>query len=149
WSTLITPSGISHGYNGAGNLIPHSWDVFGGGRWLMAMAYAGVMRHVGPILNPKPPTANGSGFIDEPAWLYVQPPLRDYWGTEWTLARQTAANDQISYYPKHHQTSCFAQLGLFGLSASEVPSPATVNSRETYQVLGVGGSPIPANDGSA
>jgi hypothetical protein len=30
-----------------------------------------------------------------------------------------------------------------------VPSPATVNSRETYQNFGVGGRPDPANDGSA
>jgi hypothetical protein len=153
WRTLIKPSGISHGYNGAGDFIPHAWDVFGGESWLMAMAYTGVMRHVAPILSSTLPTANGSGFIDELAWLYVQPPRQDYWGTNWPDYRLTAADTQISYYPTLDPTSCFAQLGLFGLSASEVPSPATVHSGETYQVFGVGGLPsfptIHANDGSA
>jgi hypothetical protein len=149
WRNLIKPNGISHGYNGAGVLIPHSWDVFGGESWLMEMAYAGVMKHVAPILHSALPTANGSGFIDELAWLYVPPPRQDYWGTDWTLYRRAAADNQISYYPAHDLTSCFAQLGLFGLSASEVPSPATVNSRETYQAFGVGGRPDPANDGLA
>jgi len=149
WRSLIKPSGMSHGYNGAGDLIPHSWDVFGAESWLMALAYAGVMRHVAPILHSTLPTANGSGFIDELAWLYVPPPDQDHWGTNWTLYRRTAADKQISYYPTTAPTSCFTQLGLFGLSASEVPSPATVNNNQTYQAFGVGGRPYPANDGSA
>ena len=146
WRNLIKPSGISHGYNCAGDLIPYYWDVFGGESWLVELAYAGVMRHVAPITHPTPPTANGSGFIDELAWLYVPPPSgQDYWGTDWTSYRRTAANKQILYYPTHDPTSCFSQLGLFGLSASEVPS-AKVSD---YQAFGVGGRPDPANDGSA
>jgi Protein of unknown function (DUF3131) len=107
WRSLIKPGGISHGYDGAGNLIPHSWDVFGGESWLMALAYGGVMRHVAPILHSTLPTANGSGFIDELAWLFVPPPGQDYWGTNWTVYRRTAADKQISYYPNHARTSCF------------------------------------------
>ena len=152
WRNLIKPSGISHGYNCAGDLlrdssrIPLSWNIFGGESWLVGLAYAGVMRHVAPILHPTPPTANGSGFIDELAWLYVPPPSRqDYWGTDWTSYRQAAAEKQISYYPTYHSTSCFTKLHLFGLSASEVPS-AKVSD---YQAFGVGGRPDPANDGSA
>jgi hypothetical protein len=38
---------------------------------------------------------------------------------------------------------------LFGLSASEVPSPTTVDQGRIYQAFGVGGRFAPANDGSA
>ena len=99
-----------------------------------------------PIL---PPTANGSGFIDELAWLFVPPPPKqDYWGTDWASYRSTAAERQISYYPSNDSTSCFAQLGLFGLSAGEVPAPWMVAQNGIYQAYGIGGAFAPANDGS-
>jgi hypothetical protein len=40
-------------------------------------------------------------------------------------------------------------LGLFGLSAGEVPDPAMVAKAQIYQAFGVGGRFSPANDGSA
>jgi hypothetical protein len=61
----------------------------------------------------------------------------------------TSAASQISYYPSYDSTSCFSQLGLFGLSAGEVPSPSTVTKNNIYQAYGVGGAFAPANDGSA
>ena len=30
WDTLVTDNGISHGYAYSGELIPYTWDVFGG-----------------------------------------------------------------------------------------------------------------------
>jgi hypothetical protein len=74
------------------------------------------------------------------AWLYVPPSSgQDYWGTDWTSYRRTAADKQISYYPP---TSCFTRLGLFGLSAAEVPSA------KGYEAFGVGGRTEPAKDGT-
>ena len=150
WDDLFTPGGISHGYNYAGDRIAYTWDVFGGESWLVALAYAGAIGQVAPITYPAPPTANGSGFIDELAWLYVSPPAgQDYWGTDWTSYRLAAADDQLSYYPGNDPTSCLARLGLFGLSASEVPDPSKVPQGSIYQAFGVGGRFSSANDGSA
>jgi hypothetical protein len=85
WKELVLPGGVSHGYtHPGGKLIPYAWDVFGGETWLVELAYAGVTGEVAPIVQPSPPTANGSGFIDELAWLFVPPPAgQDYWGTDW------------------------------------------------------------------
>ena len=150
WNDLVTPGGIAHGYDYAGDRIPYAWDVFGGESWLVELAYAGATGQVAPITYPAPPTANGSGFIDEMAWLYVSPPAgQDYWGTDWTSYRLAAADDQLSYYPGNDPASCLAQLGLFGLSASKVPDPSRVSQGGIYQAFGVGGRFTPANDGSA
>jgi len=150
WDDLITPGGISHGYTYTGDLIPYAWDVFGGESWLVELAYAGVTGQVAPIAYPSPPTANGSSFIDELAWLYVLPPSRqDYWGTDWTSYRLAAADNQKLYHPTHYPETCFTQLGLFGLSAGEVPYPSMVPKESIYQAFGVGGRFAPPNDGSA
>ena len=99
-----------------------------------------------PLTYAAPPTANGSGFIDELAWLYVLPPDRsDYWGTDWTAYRSAAVDHQLHYYT----TGCFAQLGLFGLSAAEVPMPAAVPPDRIYQAFGMGGRFAAVNDGTA
>lgn len=127
WSSLVTPGGISHGYTHAGDLIPYAWDTFGGESWLVELAYAGVTGQVAPITYPSPATANGSGFIDELAWLFVSPPTGpDYWGTDWPAYRSAAADSQINYYSTQKPGNCFAQIGLFGLSAAEVPTPSEV-----------------------
>lgn len=150
WNDLMTPDGIAHGYTYAGARLPWSWDTFGGESWLMALVYSSATHKVPPIKYSQPPTANGSGFIDELAWLFVRPPVvKDYWGADWTVYRAAAVEAQIAYYPTHYPTSCFSQLGLFGLSSGEVPAPATVTKTQIYQAFGVGGRFSPANDGSA
>ena len=149
WDSLILPDGISHGYTYTGDLIPYAWDVFGGESWLVALAYAGTTGQVVPIAHPSPPTANGSGFIDELAWLFVPPPSgQDYWGTDWTLYRLGAADAQIAYYPNHDPQACFSQLGLFGLSAGEVPDPSSVPKENIYQAFRVGGRFASPKDGA-
>jgi hypothetical protein len=148
WDALITSKGISHGYAYDGTLIPYAWDVFGGESWLVQLAYASVMGHVAPLAYPSPPTANGSGFIDELAWLYAPPPNgKDIWGTNWLNYRKDAAKNQIGYYQKNYPASCFTQLGLFGLSAGEVPAPWMVPQNNIYQAFGVGGAFGIVNDG--
>lgn len=150
WNDLVTEKGISHGYSYDGSLIPYAWDAFGGESWLVELAYAGVTGQAAPIAYPSPPTANGSGFIDELAWLFAPPPAGlDTWGTDWTAYRTTQVEKQISYYPSNNSAGCFAQLGLFGLSAGEVSSPSTVTQNNIYQAYGIGGAFAPINDGSA
>ncbi len=150
WDDLRSPGGISHGYTYTGDLIPYAWDTFGGESWLVKLVYAGVTGQAAPIAYPSPPTANGSGFIDELAWLYVLPPSgQDYWGTDWASYRLAAADSQRLHYPTHYPESCLTQLGLFGLSAGEVPDPSSVPQGSIYQAFGVGGRFTPPNDGSA
>jgi hypothetical protein len=150
WENLITPTGISHGYYYSGDPIPHQWDAFGGESWLVELAYAAATGQVAPLAYPSPPTANGSGFIDELAFLFVPPPTGpDFWGTDWNTYRKTAADSQISYYSTLYPSSCFTQLGLFGLSAAEVPEPSRVAQDQIYQAYGIGGAFVPVNDGSA
>jgi hypothetical protein len=150
WNRLVLSGGISHGYTYSGDLIPYAWDVFGGESWLVELAYAGVTGQVAPITYPSPPTANGSGFIDELAWLFFKPPSsHDYWGTDWAAYREEGVADHLSYYPTHHPQSCFSQLGSFGLSAAEVPDPSSVHRESIYQAFGVEGRFTSANDGVA
>ncbi len=149
WDALATDQGISHGYTYAGNLIPYVWDAFGGESWLIQLAYASVKGEVAPLAYPSPPTANGSGFIDELAWLYMPPPLaQDYWGTDWNTYRLNTAENQIEYYPTYDRAACFSRFGLFGLSAGEVPNPHTVSQNSIYQAYGIGGAFSPVHDGS-
>lgn len=148
WDALVTPNGISHGYTYAGTLIPYGWDVFGGESWLVQLAYASATGQVAPLAYPSPPTANGSGFIDELAWLYIPPPNgKDIWKTNWNQYRKDAVQNQIAYYPNLSPEACFAKLGLFGLSAGEVPAPWLVPQHSIYQAYGVGGAFGGANDG--
>ena len=159
WEDLTKPNGMISmgyeydgrraGYEKDGQWIELFWDTFGGESWFVELAYASARHSVAPLTYPTPPTANGSGFIDELPWLFVPPPSGpDYWGTDWTSYRLAAADRQIRYYPSNYPASCFTRLGLFGLSAGEVPVPARVLPQEVYQAFGVGGRSGPANDGS-
>ncbi len=152
WADLTAGPGgmIAHGYAFAGDRLPGAWDTFGTESWLVELAYAAATGRVAPLAHPAPPTANGSGFIDELAWLFVRPPSApDTWGVAWPAYRSTAANKQIGYYPRKDAASCVAQAGLFGLSAAEVPDPSQVAPENVYQAFGVGGRFALANDGSA
>ena len=71
WNNLVSEKGISHGYTFENTLIPYAWDVFGGESWLVELAYASATGNLAPLAYPSAPTANGSGFIDELAWLFV------------------------------------------------------------------------------
>jgi len=146
WAGLILPDGsISHGYNhDCTQRLGLGWEDFGTESWLANFGYAAATGQVAEMDNT-PPTANGSGFIDEEAWLLVPPPQLDRWGIEWQAYRQQAASNQLAYY---EDDPCYGQLGLFGLSAAEVPDPASVDPSDTYQAFGVGGESAP-NDGTA
>jgi hypothetical protein len=76
-------------------------------------------------------------------------PERDVWETDWSAYRRAAGDNQLLYYTTHYPESCFRQLGLFGLSAAEVPDPSLVPQEAVYQAFGVGGRFWLANDGFA
>jgi hypothetical protein len=118
---------------------PARWKDFGTESWLVNFGYAAATGNVAEF-DHTPPTYNGSGFIDELAWLLVPlvpAPCRDRWGTDWCAYRQQAADRQINHYQDHR---CFGKTPrLFGLSAAEVPDLSTVVVTDTYRAFGVGG----------
>jgi hypothetical protein len=149
WKELVIDKGISHGYTYNGELIPYAWDTFGGESWLVELAYAAATGKVAALSYASPPTANGSGFIDELAWMFLPPPNgKDAWGTDWAEYRSIASFNQIAYIPLQYPASCPRQFSLFGLSASEVPSPSAVSKDRIYQAFGKGGRFATTDDGS-
>lgn len=151
WADLTAANGmVAHGYGPDGVRLGAAWDVFGGESWLVDAAYAAATGEVAPLSFPTPPTANGSGFIDELAWLLLPAPGRaDVWGADWPAYRSAAAAAQVGYFPAQAPGGCLAQLGLFGLSAAEMPPLGRVALGSEYQALGVGGRFAAANDGAA
>ena len=122
WENMVKPGGmISMGYDYEGKRIPWAWDTFGGESWLVELAYASATGKVAPLAHPSPPTANGSGFINELSWLSRRRPPGRTFGEHGRRTVAAAADRQIRYYPANYPASCFASLGLFGLSAAEVP----------------------------
>ncbi|HUM69914.1 MAG TPA: hypothetical protein PLK31_13835, partial [Chloroflexota bacterium] len=146
WSLLLTPTNrVSHGFDyGCTAPLPHAWYDFGTETWLTNFGYAAATGNLAEM-DATPPTFNGSGFIDELAWLFLPAPYRDRWNIRWNEYRNQAADTQIAYYqqPPH---PCYAP-DLFGLSAAEVPDPAAVLPDQIYQPFGVGGE-SPPNDGT-
>ena len=160
WNTLVLTDGhISHGYwSNCEPIEPEGeggWNDFGTESWLVNLGYAAATGNVAGF-DHTPPTFNGSGFIDELAWLLVPPCYKDQWGTKWRDYSQQAVDCQLAYYrcpvttdcQSCHDHACYDQLGLFGLSAAEVPDLSVVPITQTYQAFGVGGE-VPPNDGSS
>jgi len=143
WVALDGGGVASHGFDTAcSSLLPSTWTDFGSESWLVAFGMAAGTGET-PRFDHVPPTANGSGFIDELAWLLLPPPASDQWGTDWAEYRRHAAALQVRYYADH---PCYGPPGLFGLSAAEIPHPADAPN-DVYQAFGVGGV-APPNDGS-
>jgi hypothetical protein len=149
WPALILPDGsISHGYDyTCTQRLPDGWYDFGGESWLANFGYAAATGNVARM-DLTPPTFNGSGFIDEIAWLLAPAPtVCNPWGMKWQDYRQQAAGCQLSYYKQDPgYDPCYAQRGLFGLSAAEVPAPWMVPCDKIYQTFGVCGEVL-TNDG--
>jgi hypothetical protein len=146
WTEVLSGNGqISHGFDtSCTTQINNSWNDFGGETWLANFGYAAATGNVTAV-ETMPPTYNGSGFIDEIAWLFIPAPYRDRWETDWYDYRFTAVHSQTTYYQNH---SCYEPLGLFGLSAGEVPDLSLVTKGNEYVPFGIGGN-IPPVDGTA
>ena len=73
---------ISHGFeNGCSQRLGNGWKDFGTESWLANLGYAAGTGRVA-AMDSTPPTFNGSGFIDELAWLLVPAPVSDGLGIQ-------------------------------------------------------------------
>ncbi|MCP5094064.1 MAG: hypothetical protein GY943_00775, partial [Chloroflexi bacterium] len=147
WNALtLSDNHISHGYWDNCERIESSnsggWQDFGTESWLVNF---GQVYATGTLADFKhtPPTFNGSGFIDELAWLLLPPPCMDRWLFNWCDYSANTSADQLAYYTGH---TCYdASLRHFGLSAAEVPDRSALPASAIYQAFGIGGN-ILAND---
>jgi len=159
WNTLILTDGhISHGYwSNCESIEPGGvggWKDFGTESWVVNLGYAAATGNVAEF-DHTPPTYNGSGFIDELAWLLMPPCCRDQWETEWCDYSQQAVDWQLAYYRCQEAEAagckycrdhpCYGPPGLFGLSAAEVPDLSAVPITQTYLAFGVGGEISPTD----
>jgi hypothetical protein len=136
---------IGHGYSYGGVKLDSTWDTFGSEAFLVAVAYAAAQGRIARLDKYRhPPTWDGSGFNDELAALFFPMQSRDAWGNDWAKYRQAAYEKQINYFSQH----IYGSLGLFGLSACEVPEPWMVAANQVYQAFGVGGHNNQPNDGT-
>lgn len=137
WTALLTPTGhISHGYDYNGNKLASSWRDFGMETIGVNWAYAGATGTVTDMNGP--PSANGSGFIDNAHYPLVLSGS-DYLHNNWDGYRADMAQLQLEWYGVHNFNQYLAGGGLFGLSAAESPDvPLPV-----YTAFGTGGSGLP------
>lgn len=99
WNLLVTPTNrINHGFDiSCTSPITYTWYDFGTETWLANFGYAAATGNVAEM-DPTPPTYNGSGFIDELAWLFMPAPDVGRWLIQWNAYRNVAADAQIAYY---------------------------------------------------
>lgn len=147
WNALALADGhISHGYQDNCERIEMNnmggWQNFGTESWLVNFGHA-ITTGMPATFSHTPPTYNGSGFIDEMAWLLLPPPCLDRWLFNWCAYSETASATQLAYYFNHPCNN--SGQPHFGLSAAEVPDRSVLPVAEIYQAFGVGGV-LPAND---
>ncbi len=150
WNAATLPDQtISHGFRDDGQLLPNGWDFFGGEAVLVALAHVAATGRLPAIPHidlENLQTFNGSGFIDELLWVFVEPIGIDAYGADWDSYRPAAAATQVAHYDQ-------APYPLFGASAAEPPILSQFPVRPgddvaiPYVPFGVGGLG-PANDGS-
>lgn len=139
---------VSHGYSEVGTKLTARWDTFGGEAFLLATALSAAVPGRAFLMeaHETPPTWDGSGFNDEIAALLLPMTGKDRWDNDWSAYRCQAYYRQLEYFlanPLYHD------LGLLGLSASEVPEPWLIaNEKQVYGAWGVGGHNDTPNDGS-
>jgi hypothetical protein len=173
WKKLTLPDGqISHGYwykkSGCVSIEAPTgnggWQDFGTESWIVNLGKAASTGRTADF-QTSPPTANGGGFIDELAWLFMPTPERDHWGIEWQSYSQQAVDRQLTYYqcqeaeaggycdkdsicrqergakagcPCCRDHTCYGNLGLFGLSPAEAPDLSIFPSDSTRFYLDFG-----------
>jgi len=138
---------VSMGYDFEKVKINNLWDTFGSEAFLVAVAYSAANDLALVKLDNQKncPTWDGSGFNDEMAALFFPMNGRDVWGNDWIKYRKDAFAKQRSFFSEHS----YQNLGLFGLSASEVPEKWLISDeRQHYSAWGVGGHNDGANDGT-
>lgn len=138
---------ISMGYSYEGQKFLADWDTFGSEALLAAIAYCASTGDNNVKLDKykNSPTWDGSGFNDEMAALFFPVTGTDIWGNDWDAYRQQALGQQYNHLFVH---GVYQTYGLFGLSASEVPEPWTMqNENDIYSAWGIGGHNYTPNTG--
>ena len=119
WRALLSTNGyFSHGYDKQGTLFTYCWDGFGVetfGVSLAALAGDGILTTNSLSYDPE---RSGSGFLYHASYPVV-PQGTDRRGFVWNDIRQSECNTQIMWYATRN-TNLY-NLGLFGLSAAEIP----------------------------
>ncbi len=136
-----------------GSRLDSSWESFGSEELLMALAYTAATGETAPC-----PTNHGSGsnaltwdesgFNSELAALFFPLNGASRCGISWETYRQQAMARQFGYFWDSTEHPSYREVGLFGVSASEVPEPCAVADDEVYGAWGVGGGRGP-DDGSS
>ncbi|NUN15079.1 MAG: hypothetical protein HUU55_15725 [Myxococcales bacterium] len=145
WDTLTDSSTVpmSHGFAYGCDMLASRWDTWGSESLLVVAAHAGAQGLPLPLTfvdSEQPKTWDGSGFNDELANLFFPMTGIDVWGVDWADFRVAARQKQLSHFSEVTYDADYENIGLFGLSACEIPEPwAASNENEVYQVLGVGG----------
>lgn len=135
---------IAMGYNVSGAQLHSKWDTWGAEAFFVNLAYGAATGTVAPLdLFSSTPTWDGSGFNDEMSALFCDMAITDVWGNDWITYRANAFTQQYNYFAGHD----YELLGLYGLSACEVPQPWTASASEVYGAWGIGGHNGVANDG--
>ncbi len=148
WDLLSVANGapITTGLDEDGAKLPSSWDAWGGEAFVVGVAAApGLGVPLLDFVDPSDPmTWSGSGFIDELGALLFDMQGVDAWGVDWSVHRQAAWEAQVAWVTE----SDYVDLGLVGVSASEVPEPwAVADGDPAYGGWGIGGFGA-ADDGS-
>lgn len=141
WTDLLAVGDfISHGYYYDGTKIPYNWGGFGAETIGVNWAYSSATGNAADMAAP--PSDNGSGFIDNAAYPMLFSGI-DGWGNDWDAYRSQMADIQTGWYSsQEHYNPFYAQAGLFGLSAAEVPDIAIAPSI-LYLAYGTGGKGEP------
>jgi len=87
-------------------------------------AYASATGNVAGM--QRPPSDNGSGFIDNVLYPIVFSGT-DRWGNDWDAYRSEMADLQLKWHTTHNYNQYLSQAGLFGLSAAEHPEIAFID----------------------
>lgn len=160
WSELTdTASGhIAMGYDyvpdgdHCGSRLGTAWQDFGSEELLMAWAYTSATGETAPCPNnhgsdDSARTRDESGFNSELAALFLPLDGVSRCGVSWEDYRPQAMERQFGHFWNSTDYPPYRELGLFGVSASEVPEPCAVSDDDVYGAWGIGGI-VGMNDGS-
>ena len=64
WQDLEQSDGLSMGYTDSGELIPWTYNCFGGEQWLVALAHAAVTGQAAPVRYPSPQPGMGQASCE-------------------------------------------------------------------------------------
>lgn len=138
--------GYAYGPDGdhCGSRLETNWEDFGSEELLIAWAYSATTGESVPCPNnhgsaDSARTWDESGFNSELAALFLPLEGVSRCGVSWADYRPEAMVRQSGYFWDSTEYPSYREVGLFGVSASEVPEPCAVAEDEVYGAWGIGG----------